>query len=35
MIRLKILSENRDNCEFKGEGGLSVLVEAFGQVFLI
>lgn len=35
MIKLKILSENRDNCEFKGEGGLSVLVEAFGQVFLM
>ncbi len=35
MITLKILSENRDNCEFKGEGGLSILVDAFGQSFLM
>lgn len=35
MIILKILSENRDNCQFKGEGGLSVFVDAFGQKFLM
>lgn len=35
MISLKILSENRNNCEFKGEGGLSVLVESFGKTFLL
>lgn len=34
MINLQILSENRDNCQFKGEGGLSVLVDAFGEKFL-
>ncbi|MBE5757623.1 MAG: MBL fold metallo-hydrolase [Clostridiales bacterium] len=35
MISLRILSENRDNGQFKGEGGLSVLVEAFGNMFLL
>lgn len=35
MINLTILSENRDNNEFKGESGLSVLVDAFGQQFLL
>ena len=35
MIKLKILSENRDNGEFKGEAGLSVFVEAFGNKFLM
>ena len=35
MIKLKILSENRDDCQFKGESGLSVLVEAFGEKFLL
>lgn len=35
MIKLKILSENRDNCQFKGESGLSVLVEIFGEKFLL
>ncbi|MBQ9790590.1 MAG: MBL fold metallo-hydrolase [Clostridia bacterium] len=35
MINLKILSENRDNCQFKGESGLSVLVEVFGKKFLL
>lgn len=35
MINLKILSENRDNCQFKGEGGLSVWVEAFDKTFLV
>ena len=35
MVSLTILSENRDNCEFKGESGLSVLVEVFGKMFLL
>jgi len=35
MIKLKILSENRDNCQFKGEGGLSVWVQAFNKQFLL
>ena len=35
MIKLKILSENRTNCKFNGESGLSVWVEAFGQCFLL
>lgn len=35
MIKLKILSENRDNCQFKGESGLSVLVETCGEKFLL
>ncbi len=35
MVSLTILSENRDNCEFKGESGLSVLVEVFGKRFLL
>lgn len=35
MIKLKILSENRDNCNFKGEGGLSVCVDAFNNQFLL
>lgn len=35
MIKLKILSENRENGDFKGEGGLSVFVDAFGEKFLI
>lgn len=35
MIKLKILAENRDNCEFKGESGLSVLMEVFGNKFLL
>ena len=34
MIKLNILSENRDNCNFKGESGLSVLIEAFNNSFL-
>lgn len=35
MIKLKILSENRDDGEFKGEAGLSVFVEAFENKFLM
>ena len=35
MIKLKILSENRDNGLFIGEAGLSVWIEAFGQQFLL
>ena len=35
MVTLKIITENRDNCEFKGEGGLCVLVDAFGNKFLL
>ena len=35
MITLKILSENRDNCEFKGESGLSVLVGVNDYKFLL
>ena len=35
MITLKVLSENRDNCQFKGESGLSVIVEVFGAKFLL
>ena len=35
MITLKIIVENRDNCSFNGESGLSVLVDAFGKTFLL
>jgi len=35
VIKVKILSENRDNGEFKGEAGLSVFIEAFGNKFLM
>ena len=35
MIQLKILSENRDNWQFKGESGLSVLVDIFGEKFIM
>ena len=35
MIKLTILSENRDGCDLKGESGLSCYVEAFGKTFLL
>ena len=35
MITLKILTENRENEEFKGEPGLSIYVNAFGNKFLL
>ena len=35
MITLKILTENRENEEFKGEPGLSVYVNAFDNKFLL
>ncbi len=34
MIELKVLSENRDNGVFAGEGGLSILVNVAGESFL-
>lgn len=35
MIKLTILSENRQKCNFEGEGGLSILINAFNNVFLL
>lgn len=35
MIKLKILSENRENGKFKSESGLSVYCEVFGNNFLL
>ena len=35
MIKIKILSENRENGKFQGEAGLSVFVEAFENKFLM
>ena len=35
MIKLTILSENRDSCDLKGESGLSCLVEACDKTFLL
>lgn len=35
MVKFKILSENRDNMQFKGEAGLCVFIDVFGNKFLM